>query len=99
MKTFNIFERGIQFKFSFIPCDMKWLATYSSEGSNAFYYFSSFGNESKDDADTITGFLGSKADDTWHPCNYKTRLEKAGKRKLERKTTSHQQNVINLLSS
>ena len=58
---------------------MKWLATYSCEVSNAFYYLSSLGTVSKDDADTINGFLGSKADDTWHPWNYKTRLEKAGK--------------------
>ena len=78
-KTLNIFERGMQFKFSFIPCDMKWLANYSGEVSNAFCYFSSFGNVSKDDADTINGFLGSKADDNWHLWNYKTHLEKAGK--------------------
>ena len=78
---------------------MKWLATYSGEESNAFYYFSSFGHVSKDDADTINGFLGSKADDTWHPWSYTTCLEKAGKRKLEGKTISHQQNVINLLGS
>ena len=45
---------------------MKWLANYSGEVSNAFYYFSSFGNVSKDDADTVNGFLGIKADDTWH---------------------------------
>ena len=78
---------------------MKWLANYSGEVSNAFCYFSSFGNVSKDDADTINGFLGSKADDNWHLWNYKTHLEKAGKRKLEGKTISHQQNLINLLSS
>ena len=68
---------GIQFKFSFIPCDMKWLATYSGEVSNAFYYFSSFGNLSKDGADTVNASLGNKADNTWHPWNNNTCLEKA----------------------
>ena len=78
-KTFNIFERGIQFKFSFIPCDMKWLATYSGEVSNASYYFSSFGNVSKDDADTINGSHENNADDSWHPWNSNTRLDKTEK--------------------
>ena len=78
---------------------MKWLDTYSGEVSNAFYYFSLFGNVSKDNADTLTGSLGNKAEDTWHPWNYKTRSEKAEKvKKLQktnwrRKTISHQQNV------
>ena len=49
---------------------MKWLANYLGEVSNASYYFSLSGNVSKDDADTINGFLGRKADDTWHLWNY-----------------------------
>ena len=84
-KTFNILGRSIQFKFSLIPCDMKWLATFSGEVSNAFYYFSSFGNVSKGDSDAINGSLGNKADDTWHPWNYKTPLEKAEKVKNYKK--------------
>ena len=78
-KTFSVLEKEIRFKFSFVPADMKWLATYSGEVSNAFQYFSSCGNVSRDDADTMNGSLGKEDNDTWQPWEYESRLLNAEK--------------------
>ena len=53
---------------------MKWLATYTGETNNAFFYFSTFADVNTDNHTTLNGFLGDDASCTWHPWKYEDRL-------------------------
>ena len=50
----------ITLKFELVHSDMKWLATFSGELSNAAMYLSSLANVKKDNLSNIHGSLGNK---------------------------------------
>ena len=58
-----------------VPADMKWLASFSGELSNASYYFSSFANVNNDNKRTVNGSLGPEPENTWQPWVYQGRLK------------------------
>ena len=85
-KEYEIQGKKVSFKFEFVPSDMKWLATFSGELSNAAYYFSPFGNVNNDNKNTINGSLGKELDCTWQPWNYAGRIAEAQKVEKYKKT-------------
>lgn len=60
-KVFKINDLHVTFRFKELPNDMKMLAMLYWELSNAATYFSSFGNESKNDYTDLQGSFGSDA--------------------------------------
>ena len=75
----TFFVRGFSVKFSLelLPSDMKFLASYCGELSNAAHYFSSFGDVNENNKHITNGSLGPMPEDTWHPWVYAERLEVA----------------------
>ena len=61
----------VQFKFKLVPSDMKWLATFAGELSNAAHNFSSFANVHDGNKYTVNG---ESEEFTWQPWNYNDRL-------------------------
>ena len=74
-KTYHIKEKVVAFSFEMVPADMKWLASFSGELSNASYYFSSFANVNNDNKRTVNGSLGPEPENTWQPWAYQGRLK------------------------
>ena len=75
-QQYVINEHVVTFSFEMVPADMRWLASFSGELSNAFYFFSSFANVNSDNKRTINGSLGPELGNTWQPWTYE-RLEVA----------------------
>ena len=76
-QQYVINEHVVTFSFEMVPADMKWLASFSGELSNAFYFFSSFANVNSDNKRTLNGSLGPEPENTWQPWTYERRLEVA----------------------
>ena len=92
-KEYFVKESKVTFFLELVPADMKWLASISSELSNAAYYFSTFANVNNDNKHTVNGSFGPQPDCTWQPWKYKERMEVAGKvgklkKELEQKKLS-----------
>ena len=79
LKEKHLFVRGFSVKFSLelLPSDMKFLASYCGELSNAAYYFSSFGDVNESNKHITNGSLGPMPEDAWHQWLYSERLEVA----------------------
>ena len=73
----------VQFKFKLVPSDMKWLATFAGELSNAAHYFSSFANVHDGNKYTVNGAIGEGEEFTWQPWNYNDRLTVAARVKAK----------------
>ena len=65
----------ITLKFELVPSDMKWLATFSGELSNAAMYPSSLANVKKDNLSNVHGSLGNKNTSNWQPWLYDHRVK------------------------
>ena len=76
-ETFLVRNHSVKFSLKLFPSDMKFLASYSGELSNAAHYFSSFGDVNDDNKHIKNGSLGPKPENTWHPWVYSERLEVA----------------------
>ena len=74
-KAYHIKGKVVAFSFEMVPADMKWLASFSGELSNASYYFSSFANVNNDNKRTVNGSLGPEPENTWQPWVYQGRLK------------------------
>ena len=75
--TFSVDNKEMKFKFSLVPSDMKWLASFSGEITNSGYYFSSFADVCQADKSTLNGSLGTSDRCTWKPWDYAKRIENA----------------------
>lgn len=73
-KEYFVNEHKVTFSFEMVPSDMKWLASFSGELSNASFYFSSFANVNRDNKRTINGTLGILPENSWQPWEYERRL-------------------------
>ena len=73
--TFSVGNKEV--KFSFVPSDMKWLASFSGEITNSRYYFSSFADVCQADKSTLNGSLGTSDRCTWKPWDYAKKIENA----------------------
>lgn len=82
-KNYNVAGYPVQFKFTLVPSDMKWLATFAGELSNAAHYFSSFANVHVGNKDTVNGAIGEGREFTWQPWNYNDRLAVAARVKAK----------------
>ena len=60
-----------QFKFTLVPFDMKWPATFAAELSNAAHYFSSFTTVFYGNKYTVNGASSESEELTWQPQNYR----------------------------
>lgn len=78
-KKYTVAGYPVQFKFKLVPSDMKWLATFAGELSNAAHYFSSFANVHADNKNTVNGAIGEGEEFTWQPWNYDDRLTVAAR--------------------
>ena len=76
-QTFLVRNYTVQFSLKLFPSDMKFLASYSGELSNAAYYFSSFSDVNDGNKHITNGSLGPKPENTWHPWVFSERLEVA----------------------
>ena len=76
-------EYPVQFKLKLVPSDMKWLATFAGEFSNAAHYFSSFANVHDGNKYTVNGTIGESEEFTWQPWNYNDRLTVAARVKAK----------------
>ena len=65
---------NVQFQIAELPNDTKMNSFLSGELSNSAKYFSSFANVSTDDATVNDGTFGNKANSTWQPWKYSSRL-------------------------
>lgn len=74
----------VEFKVEGLPNDMKMLAFLAGELTNAAYYFCTFGDVNKDDADDYRKKFGPNGD--WKPFLYRKRIENAIK--VEKKKQS-----------
>ena len=74
--TYNIQGFQCRFTIELVPLDMKWLSSMSGELSNAFFYFSPFGNVNSDNKAVTNGSLGEDCSCTWQPWDYNGRIEK-----------------------
>ena len=70
---------------------MKMISFLSGELSNSAKYFSSFANVSTDDATVIDGTFGNKANSTWQPWKYSSRLTAVKKVDALKKKLAKQQ--------
>ena len=73
----------MQFKFKLVPSDMKWLATFAGELSNAAHYFSTFANVHEANKNTVNGSIGEGERFTWQPWKYNDRLSVASRVKAK----------------
>ena len=64
-KNCTVARYPVQFKFKLVPCDMKWLATFAGELSNAAHYFSTFANVHEANKNTVNGAIGEGEESTW----------------------------------
>lgn len=64
-------------KFVLVPSDIKWLATFSGELTNAAYYFSTFANVNSDNKYKVNGSIGYEENSTWQPWQYAERISVA----------------------
>ena len=76
-KIFDVNNNKVQFTCELVPSDMKWLAHYSGELTNAAYYFSSFANVNTDNMYIVNGAIGTGTTDTWKPWQYAQRVTAA----------------------
>ena len=76
-QTFLVRNYTVKFSLKLFPSDMKFLASYSGELSNAAYYFSSFSDVNDGNKHITNGSLGPKPENTWHPWVFSERLEVA----------------------
>ena len=76
-QTFLVRNYTVKFSLKLFPSDMKFLASYSGELSNAAYYFSSFCDVNDGNKHITNGSLGPKPENTWHPWFFSERLEVA----------------------
>ena len=82
-KRYTVAGYPVQFKFKLVPSDMKWLATFAGELSNAAHYFSSFANVHDGNKYTVNGAIGESEEFTWQPWNYNDRLTVAARVKAK----------------
>ena len=82
-KRYTVVGYPVQFKFKLVPSDMKWLATFAGELSNAAHYFSSFANVHDGNKYTVNGAIGESEEFTWQPWNYNDRLTVAARVKAK----------------
>lgn len=66
-KKYTVAGYPVQFKFKLVPSDMKWLATFAGELSNAAHYFSTFANVHEANKNTVNGSIGEGERFTWQP--------------------------------
>ena len=71
--TFSVGNKEVKVKFSLVPSDMKWLASFSGEMTNSGYYFSSFADVCQVDKSTLKGSLGTSEKCAWKPWDYAKR--------------------------
>ena len=77
--SFKVNDKHVRFKFSLIPGDMKWVASFAGELTNSAYYFSSFADVCQADKTKVNGSLGTTNDCTWKPWEFEERIENAKK--------------------
>lgn len=82
-RRYTVAGYPVQFKFKLVPSDMKWLATFAGELSNAAHYFSSFANVHDGNKYTVNGTIGESEEFTWQPWNYNDRLTVAARVKAK----------------
>ena len=82
---------NVKFQIAELPNDMKMISFLSGELSNSAKYFSSFANVSTDDATVIDGTFGNKANSTWQPWKYSSRLTAVKKVDALKKKLAKQQ--------
>ena len=82
-KKYTVAGYPVQFKFKLVPSDMKWLATFAGELSNAAHYFSTFANVHEANKNTVNGSIGEGERFTWQPWKYNDRLSVASKVKAK----------------
>ena len=96
----------VEFRVGEIPNDMKMVACLAGELSNASYYFCTFGNVNKDDANDYKKSFGFSPDSDWKPFLYSKRLQdvqKVLKKKNELKSSkslpaTKRSNLTNFIS-
>lgn len=66
-KNYTVAGYPVQFKFTLVPSDMKWLATFAGELSNAEHYDFSFANVHEGNKDTVNMAIGEGREFTWPP--------------------------------
>lgn len=88
-KTYTILDHSVTFKFALVPSDMKWLATFSGELSNAAYYFSTFANANSDNMNKVNGSIGYDENCTWQPWQYAQRISVATAVQEKKEELSH----------
>jgi hypothetical protein len=79
----------VKFKFELVPADMKWLATFSGELSNAATYNSSYANVKQGDLKNVNGSIGNEKACTWKPWSYDHRV------KVAKEVTNFKYTIVN----
>ena len=77
--TFSVRDQQVKFEFKLVPSDMKWLAKFSGELSNAARYLCSFANVQLSELQERGKSLSNNPQSKWRPWEYKFRVEVAKK--------------------
>lgn len=78
-QTFSVRDQQVKFEFKLVPSDMKWLAKFSGELSNAARYPCSFANVQLSELQERGQSLSNNPQSKWRPWEYKFREEVAKK--------------------
>ena len=85
-QTFTVRDQQVKFEFKLVPSDMKWVAKFSGELSNASKYPCSFADVQLTELKERGQSLGNNPQNKWKPWAYNFRVEVAKKVENFKKT-------------